>query len=123
MSYFLHLCDCSVPYCDFLEAWNCVVAWQHLNASHSRLSLWPNPNLSIFSGNYFWKTLNCHIFPTVRAFDLILKLRARSEYQLSSISKYINVMPCDSHWQYLNIDTTQSFKDNHSMPQSNAIKY
>ena len=30
MSYFLYLCDCSVPYC----AW--VVAGQHLNASHPR---------------------------------------------------------------------------------------
>ena len=30
MSYFLHLCDCSVFYCASLEAWNCVVAGQHL---------------------------------------------------------------------------------------------
>ena len=50
MSYFLNLCDCSVPYCASLEAWNWVVAGQHLNASHPRSSVWPNPNISIFSG-------------------------------------------------------------------------
>ena len=82
MSYFLYLCDCSVPYCAFLEAWNWVVAGQHLNASHPRSSVWPNPNVTIFSGNYFWKTSNCHITSTIRVFDLIPKLRARSEYQL-----------------------------------------
>ena len=42
----------------------------------------------IFSANYFGKTLNCHISLIVRAFDLISKLRARPQYQLSS--KYIN---------------------------------
>ena len=26
MSYFLHLCDCSLPYCATLEAWNWFVA-------------------------------------------------------------------------------------------------
>ena len=40
--------------------------------------------ISIFSGNYLVKTLNCHISSTVRAFDLIPKLRARPKYQLSS---------------------------------------
>ena len=71
MSYFLNLCDCSVPYCASLEAWNWVVAGHHINASHPMSSVWPNPKFSILSGNYFVKTLNCHISSTVRAFDLI----------------------------------------------------
>ena len=79
--------------------------------------------ISIFSGNYFVKTLNCHISSTVRAFDLIPKLRARPKYQLSSGTKYINVIQCDSHRHYLDIDTTQSILNNPSGPQSNAIKY
>ena len=53
MSYFLHLCDCSVPYCASLEAWNWVGAGQHLHASHPRSSVWPIPNVTLFSGNYF----------------------------------------------------------------------
>ena len=32
-------------------------------------------------GTFFLKTLNCHIFETIRAFDLIA---ARPKYQLSS---------------------------------------
>ena len=100
MPYFLYICDCSVPYCAFLEAWNWVIAGQHLNASHPRSSVWLNPNVPIFSGNYFWKTLNCHISSTVRAFDQITKLRDRPD-----------------------IETTQSFLNNPSGPQSNAIKY
>ena len=48
MSFFLHLCDWSVPYCASLEAWYCIVAGQHLNASHPRSSVWPNPNITIF---------------------------------------------------------------------------
>ena len=124
MSYFLNLCDCSVPYCASLEAWNWVVAGQHINASHPRSSIWPNPNISIFSGNYFGKkTLNCHISSAIRAFDLISKLRARPEYQLSSGTKYINVMQCDSHRHYLYIDTTHSILNNPSGPQTKAIKY
>ena len=39
-------------------------------------------------GIFFWQTLNYHYSSTVRAFDLIPKLRATSEYQLSSGSKY-----------------------------------
>ena len=123
MSYFLHFCDCSVSYCASLEVWNWVVARQHLNVSHPRSSIWPNPNLSILSSNYFWTTLNCHITSTVRAFDLIPKLRARPEYQLSSGTKYINVIQCDSHRHFLDIDTTQSILINPSGPQSNAMKY
>ena len=88
MSFFLHLFDWSVPYCASLEAWYWIVAGQHLNASHPRSSVWPNPNITIFSGNFFLKTLNCHHSWTVRAFDLIPKLRARPEYQLSSAIKY-----------------------------------
>ena len=87
MSYFLHLCDCSLLYCASLEAWNWVVAGQHLNVSYPRSSIWPNQNVSIFSGNFVWKTLNFHIASTVRAFDLIPKVRARPEYQLLSGNK------------------------------------
>ena len=123
MSYFLYLCDCSVLLCAFLKTWNWVVAGQHLNASHPRSSVWPNPNATIFLGNYSRKSLNCHISSTVRAFDLIPKLRAQPEYQLYSGTKYINVIMCDSHQHYLDIQTTQSFLDNPSGPQSNAIKY
>ena len=88
MSYFLNLCDCSVLYCASLEAWNWAVAGQQINASPPRSSIWPNPNVSIFSGNYFGETLNCHISTTVRAFDLIPKLRDRPVYQLSYGTKY-----------------------------------
>ena len=87
MSYFLNLCDCSVPYCAFLEDWNWVVAGQHINASHPKSSIWPHPTVSIFSGNYFGETLNCHISSSLRAFDPIPKLRYRPEYQLSSGTK------------------------------------
>ena len=55
MSYFLHLCDCSLPYCATLEAWNWSVVGQHLNASHPRSPVWPNQNVTLFSGNYFLK--------------------------------------------------------------------
>ena len=65
----------------------------------------------------------CHVTSTVRVFDLIPKLRAKPEYQLSSGSKYINVIQCDSHRHYLDMDTTQSILNNPSGPQSNAIKY
>ena len=122
MSYFLHLCDCSVSYCASLEAWNWFVTGQHVNASHPSLSVWPNPNVTFFLA-IFLKTLNCHISSTVRAFDLTLKRRASPEYQLWSDTKYINVILCDSHRHYLDIDTTQSFLDNPSMPQLNAIEY
>ena len=40
------------------------------------------PNVSLFSGNYFFTTFNCNISSSVRAFDLIPKLRARPKYQL-----------------------------------------
>ena len=123
MLYFLYLCDFSVPYCAFLEAGNWVVDWQHLNASHPRSSVLPNPNVTIFSGNYFWKSLNCHISLTFRAFDLIPKLRARPEYHPYSGTKYINVILCDLHPPYPDIETTLSFLDKPSGPQSNAIKY
>ena len=43
--------------------------------------------LHIF-GIFFLQTLNGHYSSTVRAFDLIPKLRARPEYQLSSGAKY-----------------------------------
>ena len=88
MSFFLLLCDWSVPYCASLEAWNCVVAGQHLDMSHPRSSVGPKQNVTIFLGDYFFKTLNCHIISTVRAFDLIQNLKDRPEYQLSSGIKY-----------------------------------
>ena len=77
----------------------------------------------LFLGNYFWKTLNGHISSTLRAFNLIPKLRARPEYQLYFSTKYINGIMCDSHKHYFDIETIQSFLDNPSGPQSNAIKY
>ena len=67
----------------------------------------PNPNFTIFSGNYFGKALNCHISSTVRAFELIPKLRGRPECKLFSGTKYISVILCDSHQHYLDIETTQ----------------
>ena len=109
--------------CTSLEAYNWAVAGHHLNASHPMLSVWPNPNISTFSGIYFWKTLNCQITSTVRAFNLVPNLRAKPEYQLSSGSKCINVILCDSHRHCLHIDTTQNFLDNPSGQLSIAIKY
>ena len=38
-------------------------------------------------------------------------------------AKYINGIPCDLHHHYLDIETTQSFLDNSSGPQSNAITH
>ena len=122
MSYFLYLCDCSVPYCAFLETGNWVLAGQYLNASQPRSSVWPIPNFTLFSYRFFF-TFNWHISSTVWVFDLIPKLRARPEYQLCSGTKYINMILCDSHQHYLDIESTQSFLDNPSGPQSNAIKY
>ena len=55
ISYFLHLCDSSLPICATLEAWNCFVAGQHLNASHPRPPVWPNQNVNLFSGIFFLK--------------------------------------------------------------------
>ena len=53
MFYFLHLCDCNLPFCATLEAWNWFVAGQH-NVSHPRSPVWPN-QMSLFSGNNFLK--------------------------------------------------------------------
>ena len=53
-------------------------------------------------------TFNVEYLSTVRAFDLIPKLKSRPEYHLSSGTKYINLVQCDSHRHYLDIDTTQS---------------
>ena len=44
MSFFLHICDQSVPYFASLEAWIWVVTGQHLDASHLR----PNQNDTIY---------------------------------------------------------------------------
>ena len=51
MSNFLHLCDCSVPSCASLEAWNWLGAGQHLHASHPRSAVWPIPKVTLFLGN------------------------------------------------------------------------
>ena len=48
------------------------------------ISLAKSKYLNIF-GIFFWQTLNGHYSLTVKAFDLIPKLRARSEYQLSLV--------------------------------------
>ena len=82
-----------------------------------------SPQVIIFAGNYFWTTLKCHYSSTIRAFDLIPKLRARPEYQQSSGTNYINLIQCDLHRHYLDVDTTQSILNNSSGQQSNAIKY
>ena len=116
---FLYLFYCNVPFCAFLEAWNWVVAGHHLKASQHRSSVWPNPNVTLFSGIKFF--FNFHISSTVRTFDLFPKLRARPEYQLYSGTTHINVIMCDSHQHYIDIETTQSFLDNPSGPQTNTI--
>ena len=95
MSDFLHLCDCSVPYCASLEAWNWVGAGQHLDAIHPRSSDWPIPNVSFFR-QLFLEKLKTVITP---------QPLARPDYQLSSGIKY-------TIWLH-----------NHSHPQSNAINY
>ena len=104
---FSHICDWSVPYCASLEVWNWVVAEQHLNGSQPRSTVWPNQNVTIFSGNYFWKTLNSHITLTFRIFDLIPKL---------SYHMVLNI-PRDSHRHFLQIETIRSSLHNHSRPQ------
>ena len=115
MSYFLHLCDFRLPYCATLEAWNWFAAGQHLNVSHPRSPVWPNQNVTLFSGNYLWKTLNCHYSSTVRDFDLIPKL---------SISYHLVLcIPRDSRQRFLQIETVCSSRHNHRLPQSNAINY
>ena len=54
MSYFLHICDCSLPYCATLEAWNWFVAGQHLNASHPSSPVWPNQNVTLYLGIFLF---------------------------------------------------------------------
>ena len=123
MSYFRHLWDCSVPSCASLEALNWFFCWAAFQCKSPQVISLAKSKCFYISGNYFWKTLNCLISSTVQAFDLIPKLRASSEYQLSFGTKYMNVIECDSHGQYLDIDTTQSILNNPSGPQSNAMKY
>ena len=45
----------ALPYRASLGTWNWLVAGKHLYASHPRSSVWPNPRVSLFSGNFFWK--------------------------------------------------------------------
>ena len=71
---------------------------------------------------YFQAIIKKKKLSTLGAFDLISKLRARPEYQLYSGTKNINVILCDSHQHYFYIENTQSFLDNPSGPQSNAVK-
>ena len=54
MCYFLHPCDCSLPYCATLEAGNWFEAVQHLNASHPRSPVLPNQNVTLFSVIFFF---------------------------------------------------------------------
>ena len=86
------------PYCELLDQswWPQIVSnWQiHRRESPQVINL-AKSKISIFSGSYFVKTINCHISSTIRAFDQILKLRARPMYQLSSGTKYINVIQCE----------------------------
>ena len=98
-------------------------SWTAPKCESPRSSIWPNPNVSIFSGNYFGTTLNCHITSTVNAFDLIPKLRARPEYQLSSGTKYINGIKCDLDRHYIDKGINQSIQNNPFGPQSSLIKY
>ena len=42
-------------YIPFLRCTFYNVAGQHLNASHPKSPVWPNQNVSLFSGNYFLK--------------------------------------------------------------------
>ena len=88
MSYFLHLCDFSLPYCANLEAWNWFVAGHHLNASHPKSLVWQIKMSLYFQAIIFGKTVNGHYYSTIRDFDLIPKVRARLEYQLSSSTIY-----------------------------------
>ena len=67
--------------------------------------------ISVFSGNYFVQTLNCHISSTVRAFDLIPKLRARPKYQLSYDTKYIDGIQCDSQRCICPVETIWGHQD------------
>ena len=123
MSYFVHLWDCSVPYCASLEALNWVFSWAAFQCeSPQMISLAKSKCLSIFR-QLFFKTLSRLISATVQAFDLIPKLRARPEYQLLFGTKYLNVIQCDSHRQNLDIITTQSSLNNPIWPQTNGIKY
>ena len=57
MSNFLHLCDCSVPYCASLGARNWLGAGQHFHASHPRSSVWPIPKVTLFLGHFFLEQL------------------------------------------------------------------
>ena len=69
-------------------------SWTAHQCESSQVINLAKSKISIFSVNYFVKTLNFHIFSTVRAFDLIPKRRAGN--------KYMNVIQCDSRqciWQ------------------------
>ena len=76
------------------------------------ISLAKSKYLHIF-GIPFWQTLNCHYSSTVRAVDLIPKLRARPEYRLWSGSKYTAWLA----WHFIQIETYCSSLHNHSWPQ------
>ena len=96
-----------------------------LNLDSTSMRVTPGPQFSqfkmfifYFSGNYFGTRLNCHI----SSVDLIPKLRARPEYQLSCGIIYINVKQCDLHRHYLDRDTNHSNLNNPSGPQSYTVK-
>ena len=60
--------------------------------------------------------MNCHTIETVRAFDLILMLRNRPKYQLSSGSLVVEDYTQQNRWDYIqqNPDwaALESFKSN-----------
>ena len=90
------------------ETWHVTPDNWHLTCV---ISLAKSKYLQIF-GIFFWKTINCHFSSTVRAFDLIPKLRTRPEYQLSSGYKYTA-----SRRYFIQIETYHSFLHNHSCPK------
>ena len=102
------------PYCKLLnQSWwpQIVSTWQIHRCESPLVTNLAKSKISIFSSNYYVKTLNCHISSTVRAFDLIPKLRARPKYQLSSGTKYTNVIQCDSRRCICQVETIWGHPD------------
>ena len=69
MSYFLHLCDCSVPYCAYLGAWKWVGAGQHLHASHPQVISLANSKCQFIFRQLFLEQLKKAI--TLRPLELL----------------------------------------------------
>ena len=75
--------------------------------------------LNFIFREFVWQTLNHHDSSTVRAFDLIPKLKLG----LSIRYHLVHNIPCDSHRHFLQIETINSSMQNHSHPRSNAINH